>query len=98
VFPKKPLEGKPSEGMMKLIASMPEGVTPDNIMTEANIAEKRIEYEQSMEGNLAAFKDVFEEHINMCKITNFELQVDEGTHIKVFVIIPNSLPKEGNAC
>jgi len=47
VFPKRPLEGKPSEAMMMMIEMfkklMPEGVTAENEMTEANIAEKRVE-------------------------------------------------------
>lgn len=34
----------------------------------------------------------------MCNITDFDLEVEKGVTIKVFVIKPKSLQEKGNAC
>lgn len=95
------MEGKPSEGYAKILEMMKstKSVKPeDNIVNEENIVQKREESLQMMTAMMATNKDVFDEHIKLCKITDFELQVAKGAYIKVFVIRPNSLPKEGNPC
>lgn len=47
---------------------------------------------------MAPCKDYFDGYLKQCDISDFDLEVAPGTSIKVFVIRPNSLPKEGNAC
>jgi len=47
---------------------------------------------------MAADKPYFDQHTEQCEVTDFELEVGNGESIKVFVIRPESLPKDGNAC
>lgn len=47
---------------------------------------------------MAADKPYYNQHMEQCEITDFDLEVGNGESIKVFVIRPKSLPKDGNAC
>ncbi len=43
-------------------------------------------------------KDYFDKKAAQCNITDFDLEVEKGVMIKVFVIRPKGLPEKGNAC
>jgi len=80
VFQRRPHNGKLSDSaasFTKLVAEMKKGQNPeDEIITEANIAEKRIQIDGYVQFLHSNNKDFFDKVTPLCDTTEFEIPVD----------------------
>jgi len=78
---------------------MMENFNPESmIMTPETIAERRIECDAMIQMASAPYVLYCEESVKQCTTSEIELKVGDDATIVVYVVRPNSLPKEGNAC
>jgi len=84
-----------ADAHLKMVKQAMEGDSPENqLITEANIVEKRATIDGYVLYINENNKDFFDKATPLCDITEFMIPVEQGVQVKIFMIKPKNISNE----